>query len=191
MAGAPTCMPSHSGKPQNGRVSVTATPEPELSAAQQHALLRGLLDDASLFPPRSLPMPAAVAAHLKYQNAWFSELIGPFVCADTRIAELGRALTAANVSWIDLSLVVTGGAAAVTAAADAVAMDARLRLRAIEVPAAQATDPAQAIGDVVRALDSLPLAGATGYVEIPLAAIADPAAAGPWPPYARGLASSR
>ena len=160
-------------------MSVAASPEPELSAAQQRALLRGLLDDASLFPPRGLPMPAAVAAHVKHEGAWFCELTGPFVCPDIRIAELGRALIAANVSWIDLSLVVTGGAAAVNAATDAVAADARLRLRAIEVPAANAKEPAQAIADVVRALDSVPLAGATGYVEIPLAAIAEPSAAGP------------
>ena len=160
-------------------MSVTASPGPELSAALQRALLRGLLDDASVFPPRSLAMPAAVAAHVTHESAWFSALTGPFVCPDRRIAELGRALTAANVSWIDLSLVVTGGAAAVTAATDAVAADARLRLRAIEVPAPGATAPAQAIADVVRALDSVPLAGAAGYVEIPLAAIADPAAA--WP----------
>jgi len=171
-------VPSHSDRPQNGRVSVTASPQPELSA-QQRALLQGLLDDASLFPPRSLPMPAAVAAHVKQASAWFSELTGPFVCPDTRIAELGRALTAANISWIDLSLVVTGGAPAVVAATDAVAADARLRLRAVEVPAARATEPAQAIADVVRALDGVPLAGATGYVEIPLAAIARPATAGP------------
>jgi hypothetical protein len=160
-------------------VSLTASPQPELSAAQQRALLRGLLDDASLFPPRSLPMPAAVAGHVKHGRAWFSQLTGPFVCPDTGIAELGRALTAANIGWIDLSLVVTRGATAVAAATDAVAADARLRLRAVEVPAASATQPAQAIADVVRALDSVPLAGATGYVEIPLAAIADQATAGP------------
>jgi hypothetical protein len=124
-------------------------------------------------------MPAAIAAHVKHESAWFSELTGPFVCPDTRIAELGRALTVANISWIDLSLVVTGGAAAVTAATDAVAADARLRLRAIEVPAARASEPARAVADVVRALDSVPLAGANGYVEISLPAIASPAAAGP------------
>jgi hypothetical protein len=160
-------------------VSVAASPEPQLSAAQQRALLRGLLDDASLFPPRSLAMPAAVAAHVKHESAWFCELTGPFVCPDARIAELGRALTAANISWIDISLVVSGGAAGVTAATDAVAADARLRLRAIEVPAARAREPAQAVAEVVRVLDSVPLAGAGAYVEIPLAAIADAAAARP------------
>ena len=161
------------------RVSLTAGREPELSAAQQRALLRGLLDDASLFPPRSLPMPTAVAAHVKQENAWFSELTGPFVCPDTRIAELGRALTVANISGIDLAIVVTGGASEAAAVSDVVAMDGRLRLRAVEVPAARSAEPAQAIADVVHALDTVPLPGATGFVEIPLAAISDPATA--WP----------
>ena len=145
----------------------------------RRTLLEGLLDDASLFPPGSLPMPAAVAAHVSHESAWFSDLTGPFVCPETRLAELDRAMTAANVPWIDLSLVVTGGADAVSAATDTVAADPRLRLRAIEVPAARDAQPANAVADVAAALDNVPLAGAAGYIEYPLAAIADPEAAGP------------
>ena len=150
-----------------------------LSDDLQRNLLYHLLDDASLFPPGNLPMPAAVAAHASHQTAWFRDLTGPFVCPETKIAELGRALSAANQPWIDLSLVVTGGAKAVTAATDAVAADARLRLRAVEVPAAKDQDPAQAIADAAAALDSVPLAGAAGYIEYPLPAISDPGTA--WP----------
>jgi hypothetical protein len=142
-------------------------------------LLHDLLDDASLFPPGNQPMPAAVAAHVSHEGAWFADLTGPFVCPETKLTDLGRALTAANVPWIDLSLVVTGGAGAVAAAADAVATDPRLRLRAIEVPAAKDTEPAQAVTDVAAALDSVPLASAAGYIEYPLKAIGDPATAGP------------
>jgi len=159
-------------------VSTNSRP-PGLSSDLQRSLLHDLLDDASLFPPGNLPMPAAVAAHVGHESAWFSELTGPFVCPETRLTELGRALTAANVPWIDLSLVVTGGAPAVAAATDAVAADVRLRLRAVEVPAAKGEAPAQAITDVAAALDQVPLAGATGFIEFPLAAIADPATAGP------------
>lgn len=140
-------------------------------------LLRGLLDDASLFPPGNLPMPVAVAAHVSHRGAWYSDLTGPFVCPETRIAELGRAMTAAGLPWIDVSLVVTGGAQAVPAAMDSVAADARLRLRAVEVPAAKDRELASAIADVAAALDRVPLAAATGYIEYPLAALADPAAA--------------
>jgi len=157
----------------------TNSPPPGLSGDLQRSLLRDLLDDASLFPPGNLPMPKAVAAHVGHEIAWFSELTGPFVCPETRLTELGRALTTASIPWIDLSVVVTGGAAAVTAAIDAVAVDPRLRLRAVEVPAAKGDEPAQAITDVAAALDQVPLAGATGFIEFPLTAIADPASAGP------------
>jgi hypothetical protein len=152
-------------------VSANATTA-KLSRDQQRSLLNGLLDDASLFPPASLPMREAVTAHAKHEAAWFSDFTGPFVCPETRIAELGTALTSANIAWIDLSLVVTGGAAAISAATDAVAADPRLRLRAVEVPAATNVDPVQAVSDVAAALDAVPLAAATGYIEIPLSALA-------------------
>lgn len=147
---------------------------PALSHDLQRALLHGLLDDASLFPPASLPMPQAVHAHIRREDAWFNDLTGPFVCPDTRLAELGRSLTAASVAWIDLAVVVTGGPAAVSAASDAVAGDPRLRLRAIEVPAAADDDPSHAITAAAAALDAVPLATATGYIEYPLAALASP-----------------
>ncbi len=150
-----------------------------LGSEQRRNLLAGLLDDASLFPPGNQPMPAAVSAHVSHESAWFSDLTGPFVCPETKLAGLGRALTTANTPWIDLALVVTGGADAVSAATDAVAADPRLRLRAIEVPAANGTEVARAIADVAAALDNVPLAGAAGYIEYPLAAIADQDTAGP------------
>jgi hypothetical protein len=135
-----------------------------------------LLDDASLFPPASLPVPAAVAAHARHATAWYGELAGPFVCPETRLGDLRTVLTAASAAWIDLALVVTGGAAAVTAATDAVAADPRLRLRAIEVPAAKDGDAGQAITMAANALDAAPLAAATGYIEVPLAMLAGPGA---------------
>ena len=122
-------------------------------------------------------MPQAVEAHARHRAAWYRNLTGPFVCPDTRLPELRRVLTAAGTPAIELSLVVTGGAAAV---ADAVAesdADPRLRLRAIEVPIARGEEPAKAIVDVVTALDGAPRTGAAGYVEIPIGLAADPASA--------------
>jgi hypothetical protein len=135
-------------------------------------LLRGLLDDASLFPPANLPMPAAVAAHARHATAWYGELAGPFVCPDARLGELRAVLTAGNLGWIDLSLIVTGGATAVGRATDGAAADPRLRLRAIEVPVARDNDPGRAIADVAAALDAAPLAAAAGYIEVPVTVIA-------------------
>jgi hypothetical protein len=141
-------------------------------------LLRGLLDDASLFPPASLVMPAAVAAHQRHQTAWYSALCGPFVCAETMLPALRTALTAASRTAIELSLVVTGGADAVATALDTVAADPRIRLRAVEVPTARKDDPLRATSAVIEALDSAPLAAAAAYVEMPIRAVADPVTAG-------------
>ena len=140
-------------------------------------LLRGLLDDASLFPPGNLPMPQAIDAHARHRAAWYRDLTGPFVCPDTRLPELRRVLTAADTPSIDLSLVVTGGAAAVADAVNESDADPRLLLRAIEVPIARGEDPAKAIVDVTTALDGAPRTGAAGYVEIPIGLAADPASA--------------
>jgi len=138
-------------------------------SAARPELLRRLFDDASLFPPASLSMAAAVAGHGRHSVAWYAPLAGPFVCQDTRLAELGAVLTAAGVLGIDVSVIVTAGATAVTAAMDAVVADPRLRLRALEVPAAisAADDPEQAIGVIAEALDAAALAGAAAYIEMP------------------------
>ena len=99
-------------------------------------IFRGLFDDASLFPPASLPVADAVAGHLRHQAAWYREMSGPFVCAGTKITDLSAALTAAGVAGLDLALVLPGGAAGLDAAVDGVFADPRLRLCAVEVPAA-------------------------------------------------------
>jgi hypothetical protein len=130
-------------------------------------LFRGLFDDASLFPPASLTMIDAIAGHLRHQAAWYGDMSGPFVCADTRLAPLSVAMTAAGVAELDLALVLPGGADSLSAATDAVSGDPRLRLRAVEVPVAEPS--AAGVGTLAAALDRTPLAGATAFMEIPVA----------------------
>ncbi len=152
-----------------------------MSRTRQNALFTALFDDASLFPPAELPVPKAVAGHLRHQGSWYADMCGPLICPDTGLGRLRAALTAANVAGIDLSLVVTRGAGAMAEAADAVAADPRLRLRAVEAPARRdadaAADPAaslaEAVRDVLGAFDRAVPAGAVGYVEIPVAAVTD------------------
>jgi hypothetical protein len=129
-------------------------------------IFRGLADDASLFPPASLPMADAVAGHLRHQAAWYREMSGLFVCADTKITELKAALTAAGVAELDLALVLPGGAAGLDAAVDGVFADPRLRLRAVELPAAARESITTAVADVAAALDRTPLAGAAAFIEV-------------------------
>lgn len=136
-------------------------------------LFRALLDNASLFPPARLPMSAAVSSHLRHLGAWYSDLAGPFVCADDRLSELRAMLTAANLPELDLALIVTGGAAAVIEATEAVAADPRLRLRAVEIPTGRDSGPHESAAAVAAALDRALLAGATCYIELPLSVFAD------------------
>jgi hypothetical protein len=56
------------------------------------AMLRGLIDDAALFPPGSAPMEAAVPAHRGYRQSWYEAMIGPLLVPQTRLAELGEHL---------------------------------------------------------------------------------------------------
>jgi hypothetical protein len=133
-------------------------------------IFRGLFDDASLFPPASLAIAEAVGGHLRHQAAWYSEMSGPFVCADAKIGQLSAVMVAGGLANLDLALVVPGGAAALDAAVDAVFAEPRLRLRAVEVPvdirAAQA-DCARAVAELASALDRTPLPGASAFIEIP------------------------
>jgi len=130
-------------------------------------LFSELFDDASLFPPAALPMADAVSGHLRHQAAWYRATSGPFVCADIRIPELSRALTAAGVAELDLALVLPGGADSLDSAVDVVFADPRLRLRAIELPVAASADTLAAVSAVAAALDRTPLGGAAAFIEIP------------------------
>jgi hypothetical protein len=131
-------------------------------------LLRGLFDDASLFPPAELAMPDALAARLRHQAAWYRELTGPFVCADIRIPQLRAAMSAANMPEIELALIVTGSAAGLEPALEAVVADPRLALRAVELPISRDGGAAPAAAEAAAALDKTALSGAAAYIEIPV-----------------------
>jgi hypothetical protein len=67
----------------------------------------GLVDDAAIFPPGDSPLPDAVEEYVDRRDRWFGPLVGSFVVTDTRVPDLGD-------PSIPLSIVVTGGAGAVT-----------------------------------------------------------------------------
>jgi hypothetical protein len=138
-----------------------------MSAGTASVMFRRLFDDASLFPPASLAMADAVPGHLRHRTAWYQEMSGPFVCADSRLTQLSAAMTSAGVVELDVAVVLPGGADSLSAATDAVFADPRLRLRAVEVPVADPT--ADGIESLAAALDATPLAGATAFMEIPIA----------------------
>jgi len=56
------------------------------------ALFSGLVDDAALFPPGNAPMARAVAEHRHHRAAPYADLVGRFLCRDSRVGELAAAL---------------------------------------------------------------------------------------------------
>lgn len=69
------------------------------------ALFASLFDDAALFPPGNAPMAEAIPGHHRHRTSWYAGFVGPFICSDTRLAELPADLT--------VSVVVTGGPSAI------------------------------------------------------------------------------
>ncbi|WP_030157483.1 hypothetical protein [Glycomyces sp. NRRL B-16210] len=55
------------------------------------AMLRGLIDDAALFPPGNAPLETAVPAHRGYRQSWYEALVGPLLVPQTRLGDLDRA----------------------------------------------------------------------------------------------------
>jgi hypothetical protein len=51
-------------------------------------LVRGLVDDAALFPPGNAPMAEGLAEHARYRAEPWSAAVGPFLCPASRMAEL-------------------------------------------------------------------------------------------------------
>ncbi len=127
-----------------------------------------LIDNAALFPPGNVPMPEAVGAHDDHRAAWYKALVGPFLCAATRLDELAVHL-AARTDPFGVTVVVDTGTGGVGPAVDAVAADDRLVLRGIEV-AVRAEPLADSARRTVAALDGAlggPDDDEPAYVEIP------------------------
>ena len=67
------------------------------------AALRGLVDDAAIFPPGEAPLAVAAADHQARRSEPYADLVGTFVVRDTDLPAL-------KATPLALSVVVTGGA---------------------------------------------------------------------------------
>lgn len=128
-----------------------------MSATQEKALFDSLFDDAAIFPPGNVPMFEAVRAHLMSLESSSAPFIGPFVCSDTRLAELQSSL-GEDV----LQLALTTSADHYPGAVHTVLADPRMTLRSVEI----------ATGDVLVPVAELP-ESATVYLELPWGAQPD------------------
>jgi hypothetical protein len=131
-------------------------------------MFTGLVDDAAIFPPGNAPMPEAVAAHASHRTSWYADLVGPFVCSDTRLPELQQAREqAGDASVLRVSLTVTGGAGAIEPALTWLGRDPSLELAAVEIALRDEDDLAHNAARVVTVLaDQLP-DSAEAYLELP------------------------
>jgi len=93
-----------------------------------------LVDDAAVFPPGSLPLDAAVAAHRQHRDADYRELVGPFVVSDVALPDLLELLGPDGApDPLAVAVVVTGGAGAIEPAARWAGRAEQIELAALEL----------------------------------------------------------
>lgn len=137
------------------------------------AWLRGLVDDAAIFPPGNAPLDRAVAEHRRHRTSEYADLVGGFVVSDVRLPELldvlDEAADDAEETALSVNLVVTGGAGAIEPAVRWASRTPLLRLVALECALRDEDDLAHNARRVGAALDALEedLADVTVYVEPP------------------------
>jgi hypothetical protein len=123
-------------------------------------VLRGFFDDASPFPPASLPLPEAVAAHRTHRTAWYAPLVGNFVCLWSRLSEVP---TDSAAEPIRVSLILPEGPADLERALAECVGRADLRLGAVEVTLPDGMTPREALWILDEQLPSEVIA----YLEVP------------------------
>jgi hypothetical protein len=135
------------------RVTTGPGPNSQGQTETVPTLFRHLIDDAALFPPGNAPMQAAVPAHLALRTGPFAELVGPFLCPASRIAQLTAALP--EDRSLDIGLIVDAGLDSLAEATAAAQADARLRMVMLEVPVLAGTDLAAGAAWAVEHVEQL------------------------------------
>lgn len=125
-------------------------------------LVRGLCDDASIFPPGLKPLADAVPDHRAHTDSAYAELVGPFIISADRLDEL--ATLADPAATIRLTVTVPAGVAAVPEVLTKLAASGDgVRLVGLEI-----VPVGMSGAEVVGALDELALDPAiTVWVEVP------------------------
>ncbi len=120
-------------------------------------LLRGLIDDAAVFPPGNAPVPDALAAHAIHRDAWYADLVGPLLLPLSALPQVAHAPPPA------IGVIGDTGLAAVAEAL--AAADARWRQFEVAV-AKRGEDPQPGLRDLLAAVKNAPELDL--YAEIPL-----------------------
>ncbi|CAM03214.1 hypothetical protein A8924_4330 [Saccharopolyspora erythraea NRRL 2338] len=123
-------------------------------------LLRGLVDDAGLFPPTALEMDAAVARHRADLASAEPMLTHRFLCPASRIGELREHLTGAD--HVEVGLIADRGVSGLAETCAELGGDPRTSLALVEVPMAKVAS----VGDLLAVVpDGVPV-----FLEPPSAA---------------------
>lgn len=64
------------------------------------SLLRGLIDDAAVFPPGNASLPDALERHREHRNAWYSALVGPLLLPASQLGQVPEATEPLRVGLI-------------------------------------------------------------------------------------------
>jgi hypothetical protein len=129
-------------------------------------LFGGLFDDAAMFPPADLSMPAAVRQHARHRLSWYADTVGPFVCTSRRLAELAAHVDEFGLAPFEFAAVVPEGIEGLDPLRAATGRHGQLRLAGIEVPLKQ-----ERLARLLSALEAF--AAVPRYVEIPVTAVTD------------------
>lgn len=117
-------------------------------------LLDALVDDAGLFPPTALDMPAAVRRHRADQQRGATMLSHRFLCPASRIDALRTEL--ATSDRIRVGLIADQDPDQLHSVLDTIAGDPRLTLAMVEVPVTGFADDASCVSTVLRLLRGVP-----------------------------------
>jgi hypothetical protein len=131
------------------------------------ALVRHLVDDASMFPPGDLPLAEAVTAHRAHRQSPYSELVGPFVCTDEDLMNVAAEAARTGPDPLRVSVVITGGAGGIEPAVRYGDRSGDVEVTAIEVRLRNEDDLSRNALRVVRACDDC-LDEENAFVEIGL-----------------------
>lgn len=146
-----------------------ASSQSERDAAVVPPIVRGLVDDAAVFPPGDAAPDDAVAEHVRRRATWYAPLVGGFVFPSTRIEELRRAVGGHDGEPLCLLLTVPGGTETVGEAVAAAQSVPHVELGEVQVPLRGERLERDA-KELCSRLEEVLAAGVRARVEIPLRA---------------------
>jgi hypothetical protein len=97
-------------------------------------LFVNFFDDASMYAPRCARPKEALLGHVRYQMAWYGEMVGLLQCSDARLSRVHEHARKYRAGTVDVSVVVPRGLDAVPDVAARARSSSSVRVRAIEVP---------------------------------------------------------